>query len=401
MGVVSPVGIGVAAYRNAILEGRSGVRAITEFKADDMPVKIAGLVQNLDTTGVLDESELIHTNRATRLALVAAKEAMGADVEDKLQDRTRVGALMGVCSGGMEVLTRELDLFWNQGPAQLTPNVVPMLMDNSASAWISLKYGLRGPSYCLATACATSMDCLGIAADLIRAGRVDAMLAGGGDAAVTRFAISAFANARALSRNNDNPSMASRPFDTERDGFVMGEAAVLFFLERRDRAEKRGAKIFARLAGYGASNDAHHIASPRPDGAGLIGAMQLACEQAGISTKDIGYISAHATSTEQGDVAEATAIRTAMNGHADNVLVGATKSIVGHSLGGAGGISSTAAIFAVNEGILTPCVSLRTLDPQCNINVLSQTKTGQSVKYALANAAGFGGQNSTLVFGQP
>lgn len=226
-------------------------------------------------------------------------------------------------------------------------------------------------------------------------------MAGGGDAAVTRFAISAFANARALSRNNDNPALASRPFDKDRDGFVMGEAAVVFFLERRDRAEARNARIYARLCGYGATNDAHHLTSPRPDGSGLAAAMTLALQQARIAPQDVGYISAHATSTEQGDVAEAAAIRTVLGNHTDSIHVGASKSIVGHSLGGAGGISSMAAIFAVGEGLLTPCISFRNADPECNIPVISQARTGESVRYAMANAAGFGGQNSTLVFGSP
>ena len=403
IGMVSPGGIGVGAYRQAVLEGRSGVGPITQFKADDLPVKIAGMVTQ-DVAGLMGAQEIPQTSRASQLVLVAATECMGTGdaVKARMEpDPSRVGVVMGVCSSGLEVLVQELEVMRTQGAAHLFSGAVPQLMDNGAAALTALRYGARGPSWCVATACATSMDCLGLAYDLIKSGRVDAVIAGGGDAAVTRFAISAFGNARALSRNNENPSMASRPFDLDRDGFVMAEAAGVFFLERRSRAEKRGAKTIARLCGYGTTNDAHHLTSPRPDGSGLASAMQLGIQQAGIAPSDVGYISAHATSTEQGDVAEAAAIKAVFGPHADTVMVGATKSIFGHSIGGAGAISSLAAVLAVGEGILTPVVSFRTPDPACPLNVFNTTKTGQSVRYAMANAAGFGGQNSTLVFGAP
>lgn len=400
MGVVSAVGTGVSAYRQAVVEGRSGIRAISEFKSDDLAVKIAGMLPGLDVTGVLTAEQQEHAPRSTRMALVATHEALGADAAAKVGDGDRVGVVMGVCSGGFDVMDREIGLLWDGKMDQMRANAVPQLMDNSATSWIALKYGIHGTGFCVATACATSMDCLGLASDLIRSGRVDAVLAGGGDAAVTRFAVSAFAAARALSKNNDNPTLASRPFDKDRDGFVMGEAATAFFVERRSRAEARGARIIARLCGYGTTNDAHHLVTPRPDGAGLAAAMKGALERSRIAPHELGYVSAHATSTEQGDVAEATAIRTVFGSHVDALKVGATKSIFGHSIGGAGGISSIAAILAVSEGILTPSQSFRTPDPDCNIPVFNQAITGAKVNYALANAAGFGGQNSTLVFGR-
>jgi 3-oxoacyl-[acyl-carrier-protein] synthase II len=403
VGMVSPAGIGVGAYRQAVLSGTSGIVAITQFKADDLVVRIAGMVQKLEPEAVLTPSELAQSPRAVQMVMVAARECMGSQdaAREKMMDPTRVGVVMGVCSSGFDVLTRELDVMSKAGPSALDAGAVPQLMDNGAASMISLKWGVQGPSYCVATACATSMDCLGIGYDLIRSGRVDACIVGGGDAAVTRFAISAFGNARALSRNNDNPTMASRPFDKDRDGFVMAEAAGVFFLERRDRAEKRGAPIIARLCGYGTTNDAHHLVTPRPDGSGLASAMQLGLDFAGIKPSDVGYISAHATSTEQGDVAETAAIHHVLGKHVDNVKVGATKSLFGHSIGGAGAISSLAAVLAVSEGILTPVISYRTPDPECNLPVFATTLTGQKVNYALANAAGFGGQNSTLVFGAP
>lgn len=402
MGVVSPGGQGVEAYRQALLQGRSGIVPINEFKVDDLSVRIAGMVRGLDISGALTQEEFQRTPRATHLATVAAHEAMGADAKEKIQDPTRVGVVVGACSSGMEVLTRELKLMWDKVPLdQMDPEAVPQLFDNNSTSFIAMKYGIQGPALCLATACATSMDCLGIAADLVSSGMVDAALAGGGDAAVTRFSLAAFSNARALSKNNDNPTFASRPFDKERDGFVMGEAAAVFFVEKRSRAEKRGARILARLCGYGATNDAHHLVAPRPDGAGLAAAMKMGLERSGIRPQDVDYVSAHGTSTEQGDTAEAVALRTVFGDHTDKLQVGATKSMFGHSIGGAGGISSVAAVLAVSEGILAPSLGFRTADPECNIPVFSETRTGQAVRHAIANAAGFGGENSTLVFGAP
>lgn len=401
VGVVSAVGAGLAAYRNAVLERRSGIRPITEFNAEDLPVRIAGLVPELDASSVLTPEELELAPRSTRLAMLAAVEAMGADPATRLgSDPVRVGVVMGQCSGGFDVLDREMQLLWAGKVDELSKDAVPQLMDNNATSWLARRFATQGPNLCLATACATSMDCLGVSLDLIRGGRVDAVLAGGGDATVTRFSLSAFAAARALSRNNDNPQVASRPFDKERDGFVMGEASTAFFLERRGRAEARGAKIVATLCGYGTTNDAHHLVTPRPDGSGLAAAMRQALQRSGVAPADVGYISAHATSTEQGDVAESSAIRTVFGKNTDALKVGATKSIFGHSIGGAGGISSIAAVLAVSEGLLTPSMSFKTPDPECSIPVFSQPLTRQDVRFALANAAGFGGQNATLVFGR-
>ncbi|MEW5854806.1 MAG: beta-ketoacyl-[acyl-carrier-protein] synthase family protein [Myxococcota bacterium] len=402
IGAVTPLGGGVAGFRDAVLEGRSGVVTITEFKNDDMPVHIGGMVRGgFDVTKLLSPEQIPHASRVVQMSLAAAAEALGPDPDAALRDRRRVGVVQGVCSGGLEVLTHELDVLWNQSAGSLSSIAVPQLMDSATSAWIAQKWNITGPAYCVATACATSMDSLGLAVDMIKSGRVDACLAGGGDAAVTRFVMSAFANARALSRNNDNPALASRPFDKERDGFVMGEAAVVLLLERRDRAEKRGAKILARLAGYGATNDAHHLTSPRPDGSGLAAAMKQALEAGGVAPTDVGFVSAHATSTEQGDVAEAAALKAVFGSHVEKLPVGATKSLVGHSLGGAGGVSSMAAILAVTDGILTPCISYQNPDPDCAINVVAGKAQRAKVSYAIANAAGFGGHNSTLLFGAP
>jgi 3-oxoacyl-[acyl-carrier-protein] synthase II len=399
MGVVCAAGQGLDAYRSAALAGRSGVVTIDEFKSDDLPVRIAGMARNLNAGRVLSLDEQERTSRASKLCVVAAAEALGPEPDACLLNRNQVGVVMGVCSGGVEVLSQQIEKFSGQGPEALDAAAVPLLMDNAAAAWVAHKWRIGGPSWCVATACATSMDCLGIGYDLVNSGQLQACIAGGGDAAVDRFSISAFANARALSRNNTAPELASRPFDKERDGFVLGEGAAVFFLERRERAMRRGAPIIATLCGYGVSNDAHHLTSPRPDGSGLAMAMRYALMSAGIGAHEVDYVSAHATSTAQGDMAEAAAIRNVFAGRADEVRVGATKSLYGHCVGGAGGISSVAAVFAVSEGWLTPCINYRTPDPECNIHVVSRPGERMSVRYAMANAAGFGGQNSTLVFG--
>jgi 3-oxoacyl-[acyl-carrier-protein] synthase II len=402
MGAVTPLGTGVDAFRQGVLEGRSGVKAITEFKTDDMHVKIAGMVGDVDTSHVLRPDQLQQAARVVRLALVAAAEALGPQPEEVVgPDPSRVGVLLGVCSGGLDVFSPDLENLWANGPEHMNKQAIHQMMDSATASWVAQRWGLRGPAYCLATACATGMDSLGLASDIIRSGRADVMVAGGGDAAVTRFVVSAFANARALSRNNDHPELASRPFDKDRDGFVMGEGAAVFVLERRDRAERRRAKILARLCSYGATNDAHHLTAPLPDGSGLAGAMKMAMELGRVDPREVTYLSAHATSTEQGDVAEAVALKGAFGSLVDNVRVGATKSLVGHLLGGAGAVSSLAAILAVNEGILTPVVSFKTPDPECPVNVVQGKAVRGSVKYALANAAGFGGHNSTLLFGAP
>lgn len=399
LGAVTPVGTGVDAYRTAVKEGRSGIVTITEFKTDDMPVRIGGMVRDLDASSVLSPEQMPHCSRVVRLAMVAAKEALGPDPAAVIGDPHRTGVLVGVCSGGCEVSMVEHELLWAGHPERMSPFAIPQLMDNATSSWIAQKWGVLGPSYCVATACATGMDSLGLAAELIRNGRADVMLAGGADAAVTRFVVSAFANARALSRNNDAPHLASRPFDKDRDGFVMGEGAVVLVLERRSRAEKRGATIYARVCGYGATNDAHHLTAPRPDGGGLADAMRMALQNGNLEPASVGYVSAHATSTEQGDAAEAAALRGLFGSHLDKLKVGATKSLTGHMLGGAGAVSSLAAVLAVHEGLLTPSISFQTPDPDCTVNVISGKGITDKTTYAVANAAGFGGHNSSLVFG--
>lgn len=402
LGAVTPLGTGVEAYRQAVREGRSGIVPITEFQSDDMPVRIGGMVRTLDPRGVLTADELPHAPRVVQLALVAVKEAMGPDPEAVVGGKPRrAGVLLGVCSGGIEVSVAEHGVLWTGHPEAMSDVAVPQLMDNGAASWAAKKWNLRGPSYCVATACATGTDCLGLASEMIRSGRADVMLAGGADAAVTRFVMSAFANARALSRNNDNPSGASRPFDKDRDGFVIGEGAVVFVLERRSRAEARRARIYARLCGYGATNDAHHITAPRPDGSGLGEAMRIALAQGSLQPTDVSYVSAHATSTEQGDAAEATALRYAFGKHLDNMRVGATKSFAGHMLGGAGAVSSLAAVLAVHDGLLTPVLNFKTPDPECLVPVIAGPGVQGQAHHAIANAAGFGGHNSSIVFGAP
>lgn len=400
LGLITSVGVGLDALKRAALEGRTGVSRITEFNVENHPVKIAAMVRDWDPSSVLDAKQMRLAARIVALGMGAATQAMGPD-NSAVGDPTRIGTIVGTAVGGLEVLSEAMETCQTKGPKRVSPFAVPQLMDNATAAWVALRWGLRGPSYAMGTTCATSIDAMGLAFDMIRSGRVDAMLVGGAEGGVTPFTLGSFAAANLLSTQNDHPEHASCPFDKDRDGLVMGEGSGLFLLERRDRAEKRGARILARVCSYAATQDAYHVVSPRPDGSGLASAITIAMEQAGISASDVGYLSAHGMSSIEGDVAESMAIRSVLGKHADDVPVGATKSITGYTLGAAGAISAAAAVLAVNEGTLVPSVTLKNRDPRCNINVLDKAVTNHKVNYAVVNASAFGGHNACLVLGAP
>ena len=402
MGAICGAGVGVAALRAAADEGRSGVTTITEFDTTNLPVKIAGSARAFDPASVLDAKQVRLAARVVQLAVGAAVEATGTEVAGALGDVMRFGTMVGTSTGGIEVIADGMETLAVKGPRRVSPFAVPQLMDNAAAAWIALRWGFRGPAYSVSTACSTSMDAIGIASDMIRSGRLDACLAGGAEGAVIPYMMAEFARSNMLSKRNDDPATASRPFDKDRDGFVMGEGAGLLLLERRDRAEKRGAKILARVAGYGAAMDANpDMISPRPDGRSLTGAMEQALNQAGISTTDIGYISAHGMSAQTEDVSEAASIRTVFGAYADKIPVGATKSVTGYTLAASGALSTIAAILAVRDGWLFPNQTFKTPDPDCRLNILAGKPGHATVKYAMANALGFGGHGSCLILAAP
>jgi 3-oxoacyl-[acyl-carrier-protein] synthase II len=401
VGVVSCVGPSMVALREAALNGKSGISTITEFDTSGLPVKIGGFARGYDPALVLDPKELRLAPRIVQLAMGAALEATGSDAPNAIGDPMRIGTIVGTSVGGLDVIAEQMETLQRKGPRRVSPFSVPQLMDNAAAAWIALRWGFRGPAYSLSTACASSLDAIGLAYDLIRTGRLDACLAGGADAPVMPFMLASFAKANLLSRQAEEPEMASRPFDLHRDGFVFGEGAGLLLLERADRAHKRSAKVWARLCGYGySSSPQEDLMEAPPNGEGIGRAMVFAMEQARIAPKDVGYISAHATGSRRGDTSEATAIGAVFGAHTETVPVGATKSLTGYTLAASGGISAAAALLAVGEGLMVPAATLRTPDPACPIHVLKNARR-ERASYALANGVGFGGHNACVVFGAP
>jgi 3-oxoacyl-[acyl-carrier-protein] synthase II len=396
-GAVTAAGVGVEAFRQAAREGRTGVTTITEFDLSRHPVRMAAMVKGFDPTTILDAKQVRLAARIVQFALGAATQAVESAGPGALDNGERIATVMGTGMGGLEVLAEQMEVCHVKGPRRVSPFSVPQLMDNASAAWIALKWGMRGPAYSVATACSTSLDGLGLAHDLIRSGRVDAAVVGGSEAGVSPYTLGSFAAGGFLSARNDDPATASRPFDRDRDGFVLGEGACVFMVERRDRAQKRGAKVLARVAGYGATQDAYHVVEPRPDGSGLALAMQMAMAQAKVEPRDVGYIAAHGIGSVPGDLAESRAIRTALGAEADRVPVGAVKSITGYVLGPAGILNAMAATLAVSEGLLTPCVTLQNQDPACELNVLKGRSVEKRVDCALANSAGYGGHNACVV----
>lgn len=402
MGAVTSVGVGVEALRQAARAGRSSVSRITEFDTSNLDVKFAATVNNFDPSTVLEAKQVRLAARIVQLAMGAAMEACGTDAPGALGDVTRVATMVGTSAGGLDIIAEQMDVMATKGPRRVSPFTVPQLMDNASAAWIALRWGFRGPAYSMSTACATSLDTMGLGFDMIRNGRLDACVAGGSDAAVIPYMLASFARANLLSRQNDAPETASRPFDMQRDGFVLGEGAGLLMLESRARAEQRGAKILARVLGYGCISDTQpQILTTNPTGKGLAAAIRYAMEQAEVKPQEIGYISSHGMSSRTEDISEAAAIRDVYGAHADNLPVGATKSMVGYTLAASGAISAVAGVLAVNEGLLIPNVTYKTPDPACNINVLGKEARQQTVKYAAVHAMGFGGHNSCMILGAP
>jgi 3-oxoacyl-[acyl-carrier-protein] synthase II len=402
--VVSPIGIGVSQFGKAALEGRSGVTALrpwADFPLDAYRCQIAGQVRDFHVAQFLDAGVAERVDRYAQFALVASTEALrDASLSMEREEPHRVGVIVGAGMGGMMMGEREITkLYLSRRPERVHPNFIPTITLNSASGLLAIQHGAKGPNLTISTACSSGAHAIGQALATIRAGQADVVIAVGADASVTPLVFAGFCSLRALSTKfNKTPSLASRPFDRLRDGFVMGEGAGALILESLSHAKKRRARIYAEIAGYGATSESFHVVIPREDGTDMATTMALALEDAGISPTQVDYINAHATSTMVGDAAEVRGIRQLLKGRANSVLVNATKSLIGHTLGAAGAIGAVASVLALQSGKIHPTINYEHPDSDCALPGISAKVQERRMKVALLNAFGFGSNNAALVF---
>jgi 3-oxoacyl-[acyl-carrier-protein] synthase II len=400
MGVISPVGVGLNRYWDNLKSGYSGIVPVTKFDTSDCPVKIGGEVpSDFNPEDFLDKKEIKRLDNFSIYALIAAEEAIRhAGLEEGIPDMDRFGVVVGSGVGGLLTMEEQNKRLLNRGFRGVSPLFIPMYILDIAAGHISMKWGLKGPNYAVVSACATGTTAIGDALRHIQYGDADIFIAGGTEACITPIAYAGFANMRALSRRNDEPEKASRPFDSDRDGFVMGEGAGLLILEELEHAHNRGAKIHAELIGYGATADAYHITAPAPGGEGAMRAMKRAVKDGGVEPEDVDYINAHGTSTPFNDKNESLAIKTLFGEHAYKLNVSSTKSMTGHLLGAAGGIEAIAAIMAIKKNVIPPTINYDTPDPECDLNYTPNSAVDKSVSIAMSNTFGFGGHNAVLLF---
>jgi 3-oxoacyl-[acyl-carrier-protein] synthase II len=399
IGVVTPIGTGAKAFWDGLMEGRSGAGEITQFDAAELPIRIASEVKDFDPKDYIDAREIGRSDRFTQMAVAAtslAFEDLGWSGPPGPSDR--IGVIIGSGIGGLSTIEKEHSNMLRGGPRRVSPFMVPKLMPNAAAGAVAMKYGLHGPNYAPSSACATGAHALGEAYRFLQQGWADVMVAGGSEAALTPLSVAAFARMGALSRRNDDPQKASRPFDAQRDGFVFGEGAAVLVLETRKHAETRGAHILAELAGYGASADAYHVTQPDPDGAGAALAMRKALENANATPQDVDYINAHGTSTPYNDRVETIAIKAALGDEAKRIPVSSTKSHTGHLLGAAGAVEAAASVIAIDRGVLPGTINLDEPDPECDLDYIPDGPRKAEIRLALSNSFGFGGQNACLAF---
>jgi len=399
LGLVTPVGNTVADSWSALVAGRSGAGPITRFDPARLSVRFACEVKGFEPGLYLEKKEIRRYDLFAQFAIAAAVQAVNDGCLDKSWDKVdlkRVGVIIGSGTGGLATFEEQCQIYLEKGPDRVSPFFVPMFMANVASALVSMRYGAKGPNYCTVSACATSGHAIGDAFRLIQHDEADVMIAGGAEAAITPLALASFANMKALSERNDDPATASRPFDKDRDGFVMGDGAGAVILEEWEHAQRRGAKIYAEMAGYGMTADAYHITAPAPDGAGAQDAMRLAMKDGGIRPEEVGYINAHGTSTPYGDAAETAAVKAVFNEHAKHLIFGSTKSMTGHLLGAAGALEFAVCALALHEGVIPPTINQFTPDPACDLDSAPNKAVKRPIEVAMSNSFGFGGHNVTL-----
>jgi 3-oxoacyl-[acyl-carrier-protein] synthase II len=399
IGIISPLGIGAEKNWRDIVAGRSGIGPITRFDPQGIATRIAGEVTGFDISAYFEAKEARKMDRFIQLGVAAGMEAMGdsgLDVNDI--DADRVGVHVGSGIGGVETIEKTTSLLHQKGPRRVSPFYVPMAIINMISGNLSIIYGLRGPNLSTVTACATATHSIGDAARLIEYGDADVMLSGGAEASITPTAVAGFSNAKALSSRNDDPQAASRPWDVDRDGFVVGEGAGVVVLEELENAKARGARIYAEVAGFGMSGDAHHITSPQPDGSGASLCMSNCLRNAGLNPSDVDYVNAHGTSTQLGDLAETVAIKKTFDAHATKLAISSTKSMIGHLLGAAGGVEAAITALSLYHQIAPPTINLDSQDPECDLDYVPNQAREMNIHVALSNSFGFGGTNGTLAF---
>ena len=399
VGVVSPLGTGNQKNWDALVAGKSGIDLISRFDVSDMPVKIAGEVKDFVAEDFIDKKEIKKMDLFIQYSLAAAQFAVedsGLVIDDT--NAERVGVLVGAGLGGLPTIEKYHTAFLEGGYKKISPFFIPMLIINLAPGHISMKYGAKGPNISSVSACATGTHSIGDAYQIIRRGDADAMIAGGTESTVTPLGIGGFAVMKALSDRNDDPQGASRPFEKNRNGFVMGEGAGIVILEEYDAAKKRGAKIYAEVVGYGLTGDAYHLTAPAPGGEGAARCMRMAIKNAGINPDDVTYINAHGTSTPMNDLYETMAIKTVFGDHTKKLMVSSTKSMTGHALGAAGGIEAVFTLMAMEKGVVPPTINYNEPDPECNLDYVPNTARDARIQYALSNNFGFGGTNATILF---
>jgi len=397
IGPVTPVGVGVGPFWEALTAGRSGVGPILSFDTAGFSVRIAGEIHDFDTDPWMTPKEAKRTDRAVHFALAAAKLAW-RDAGEPSVDHARTGVMFSTGIGGLGSLLNQHKVFLAKGADRVSPFMVPMLMPNASAGHVAMAFGFTGPNACITTACAAGAHAVGEAYRLIRDGLADVCIAGGTEASILELTIAGFAQMQALSRRNDEPERASRPFDRDRDGFILSEGAGALILEEAEGAVARGARIYAEVAGYGASADAYHITAPEPEGLGAIQAIQACLEDAGESPDAVDYINAHGTSTQLNDASETRALKKALGDHARRTPVSSTKSMTGHMLGAAGAVEGAAAALAIHEGVIPPTINYENQDEVCDLDYVPNEARRADVRLALSNSFGFGGQNATIAF---
>ncbi|MHB8170000.1 MAG: beta-ketoacyl-ACP synthase II [Thermincolia bacterium] len=398
IGVISPVGSGVEKFWTALQAGTSGIKPITSFDAARLPTRIAGEVTDFEPTDYFDKKEARRLDRCIQFAVAGAKMALDdSGLNPAEMDLDRVGVIFGTGIGGIHTLDEQSVVMNNKGPERVSPFFVPMMIANMSAAQIAINFGFRGPNVTTVTACASSTNSIGDALRAIQRGDADVVFTGGSEAPITALSMAGFCSMRAMSVRNEEPTRASRPFDTERDGFIMGEGAGILILETLEGALARGAKIYAEVAGYGATCDANHISAPHPEGIGAAKAMELAIKDAGLKPEDVEYINAHGTSTPLGDKCETLAVKKAFGEHAYKLAVSSTKSMTGHLLGAAGGIEAIICALAIQDGVLPPTINLENIDPECDLDYVPNQARKSEVNVAISNSFGFGGHNATVL----
>ena len=399
MGIVSPLGIGLEDNWAAICQGRSGIGPITKFDTTEYPCKIAGEVKNFDPSAYIDKKDLKKMDIFIQFALAAGSLAIkqsGLVIDESTADR--VGVLVGSGLGGLQTIEKYHTMLLESGPKKVSPFFVPMLIVNLAPGQISIYFGCRGPNSSVVTACATGNHSIGEAFRIIQRGDADAMIAGGVESTITPLAVAGFCALKALSTRNDEPQKASRPFEKNRDGFVMAEGAGILVLEDLEKAQQRNAAIFAEIIGFGCNADAYHITAPSPNGEGAAKCMQITLADAGLKPEDIDYINAHGTSTPMNDLSETIAMKTVFRDHIKKLPVSSTKSMTGHLLGAAGGVEAIFSLLAIRDSIIPPTINYEEPDPECDLDYVPNVARKKEVRIVMSNSFGFGGTNATLIF---